>query len=190
MSLMLHSLSYHHDSALLFEHIKNDHWAMLLDSGQAIQANTGLAGSQYGRYDILVAQPFITLVTTGKQTEITQNNKKTISEQDPLLLMKELLLQYPASKTQVPFAGGMLGYFAYDLSRTIEKIPSIAAPAADIPHMMIGLYDWAIVVDHREKRSVLVSHGLTDLTQTNWKALCAKFDHATKQGAVTNSLLF
>ena len=178
MSLLQHQLVYHHDSALLFEQFKSDNWSMLLDSGQSINTATGIAGSQYGRYDILVAQPFITIVTTGKKTEITQNNEKLISEQDPFLLIKQLLLQYPAPKTQHPFAGGMLGYFAYDLARRIEKFPSIAAPAADIPEMMIGLYDWAVVVDHREKRSMLVSHGLTDVTKANWQALCARFDCA------------
>ena len=54
MSVLQHELSYHHDSAVLFERIKDERWAMLLDSGQLINAATGNAGSQYGRYDILV----------------------------------------------------------------------------------------------------------------------------------------
>ena len=38
MSVLQHELSYHHDSAKLFERIKDERWAMLLDSGQLINA--------------------------------------------------------------------------------------------------------------------------------------------------------
>ncbi len=186
MTIMQHPLSYYHDSALLFERIKNDDWAMLLDSGQLLNSDTGKAGSQYGRYDILVAEPFITVVTTGPKTMITQQGIETESEADPFSIVNQLLQQYPAHKTQHPFAGGALGYFAYDLGRRIEKLPNIAVTAADIPDMMLGFYDWAIVVDHREKLTTLVSHGLTTATKANWQALCAKFDklaHTTSDSA-------
>ncbi len=176
MGMLQHALNYHHDSALLFERIKNDDWAMLLDSGQLLNPHTGQAGSQYGRYDILVAQPFLTVVTTGQKTTITQQGVATESEADPFAIVNQLLRQYPANKTQYPFAGGALGYFAYDLGRSIEKLPDLAATAANIPEMMLGFYDWAIVVDHREKLTMLVSHGLTAGIRDNWQALCAKFD--------------
>lgn len=177
MTILQHHLNYHDDSAVLFECIKNDAWAMLLDSGQLQNSDTGKAGSQYGRYDILVAEPFITVVTTGKKTTITQQGIETESEADPFSIVNQLLKQYSTVKTQYPFAGGALGYFAYDLGRRIEKLPNIAAIAVDIPEMMLGFYDWAIVVDHREKRSVLISHGLTAATKANWQSLCDKFDH-------------
>ncbi|WP_047537216.1 aminodeoxychorismate synthase component I [Methylotenera versatilis] len=180
MSLLQHELAYHHDSAALFEQIAHQKWAMLLDSGQAINPVTGLVGSQYGRYDVMVAEPFITLVTKGKCTQITQNGQTSVSEGDPFVLLNDLLNQYKVSKNQAdyPFAGGALGYFAYDLARSIEKLPTVAATATDSPEMMIGFYDWAVVVDHREKRCLLVSHGLTDAVKANWQALCAKFDAA------------
>ena len=176
MSLLQHQLPYHHDSSLLFERIEKDDWAIFLDSGQAVNVATGNAGSQYGRYDILVAEPFITVVTEGQKTTVMQDGVETVSEEDPFFIIKQLLLQYPAPKTSLPFAGGLLGYFAYDLARRIEILPTIAATATEIPQMMLGLYDWAVVVDHREKRSMLVSHGLTTATKANWQTICKKFD--------------
>ncbi len=183
MTMLKHELAYHHDSARLFERIAHQPWAMLLDSGQMINPATGRAGSQYGRYDIMVAEPFITLVTRDKQTTITQNGAVIISEEDPFFLLKNILNQYQAPKTGMPFAGGTLpfaggamGYFAYDLARRLEKLPNNARPAVNIPEMMIGIYDWAVVVDHREQRSALVSHGLHAETQKKWPALQALFD--------------
>ncbi len=184
--MLKHEIPYHHDSSLLFERIAHLPWPMFLDSGQMLEANTGKAGSQYGRYDILVAEPFITLVTCGKMTTITQNAKAETSEDDPFLLLKNILKQYSAPKSDLPFAGGALGYFAYDLARRIEKLPTNAVPAIEIPEMMIGIYDWAIVVDHREKRSFLVSHALNAETHEIWPSLRANI-HAPSRAVVLNS---
>jgi para-aminobenzoate synthetase component 1 len=169
--MLKHELEYHHDSALLYERIQHLPWPMILDSGQMLDATTNKPGSQYGRYDILVADPIITLVTQGKFTTITQNGDIKISKEDPFSLLKNILKQYPALKTDLPFAGGALGYFAYDLGRRIEKLPSNAVPAIEMPEMMIGVYDWAIVVDHLEQKTQLVSHGLNTNSQEKWHAM-------------------
>jgi para-aminobenzoate synthetase component I len=169
-------LTYHHDSALLFERIAQQPWAMLLDSGQMLDASTGKPGSQYGRYDIIVAEPFITLVTRGETTAITQDGTSIISTEDPFLLLKNLLMQYPAPKTELPFAGGALGYFGYDLARRIETLPSNAIAAEEIPEMMIGIYDWALIVDHREKKTQLVSHAFDSATHKSWARLQGLFN--------------
>ena len=121
-----HELTYHHDSARLFERIAHQPWAMLLDSGQMLNPATGEPGSQYGRYDIIVAEPFITLVTQGETTTITKEGKSEASREDPFLVLKETLDQYHAPQADLPFTGGALGYFAYDLARRTEKLPSIA----------------------------------------------------------------
>jgi para-aminobenzoate synthetase component I len=186
--MIIHELPYHHDSALLFERIAQQSWAMLLDSGQMLDANTGKPGSQYGRYDILVAEPFITLVTRGEQTEITQDGKVTVSTDDPFLLLKNILAQYPVLKTEqdLPFAGGALGYFGYDLGRRLEKLPSIAVNDTQLPEMMIGIYDWALVVDHRKQRSFLASHGMQANARENLARLQAIF-HAPSGASVLNS---
>ena len=187
--MLKHEIIYHHDSSLLFERIAHQPWAQILDSGQLHNPATGKPGSQYGRYDILVAEPFITLVTQGETTTITQDGCSKNSTEDPFLLLKNLLNQYKAPQADfpfaggaIPFAGGALGYFAYDLGRRIEKLPSIAQDDTDtpqmMPEMMIGVYDWALVVDHREQRSYLLSHGLNATTLDNWPTLCNRFSEA------------
>ena len=104
--MLKHELTYHHDSARLFERVKHQPWAMLLDSGQMLNPATGKPGSQYGRYDIIVAEPFITLVTQGETTTITQDGCSKNSTEDPFLLLKNLLSQYQASISDLPFSGG------------------------------------------------------------------------------------
>ena len=174
--MLTHQLPYHHDSALLFERIAHQPWAILLDSGQMLDANSGRPGSQYGHYDILVAEPFMTLVTMGENTEITQQNQVSISAENPFELLKKILSQFSAPQTGFPFAGGALGYFSYDLGRRLEKLSSIAEDDVQLPEMMIGVYDWAIVVDHHKKKCYLVSNGFRESTKVNWVSLCARFE--------------
>ena len=175
MTILQHELAYHNDSARLFSRIAHEPWAMMLDSGQAINPNTGIIGNQYGRYDILVADPIATFVTSGNQTAITRNGQTKLYDDDPFGLLKQLMSRYRAPMIDIPFAGGALGYFAYDLARRIEKLEDSKSPE-NIPEMMIGIYDWAVVVDHRRQRSVLISYGFSRETRKKWHALQALFD--------------
>lgn len=175
MSHLKHELAYHHDSTRLFECIAHEPWAMMLDSGQAIESSTGKPGSQYGQYDILVARPIATLVTNGVLTTVNEGVKARTSKEDPFTLLNQLLCKYNAEDVGVPFAGGALGYFSYDLGRRLEKIDD-KNPAENIPEMMVGIYDWAVVVDHKRKRSLLISHGFSDVTREVWGDLCRLFE--------------
>ena len=175
MSMLKHSLKYHHDSTLLFARIAHEPWAIFLDSGQAIDPATGKPGSQYGHYDILVARPIATLVTNGEQTVITEQAYSHTSVKDPFLLLNDMLNRHQAETTDLPFSGGAMGYFAYDLGRRLEIIADKNQPE-DIPEMMIGIYDWAIVVDHRKQSCELVSYGFSESTEACWSTLCDLFD--------------
>ena len=48
-----------------------------------------------------------------------------------------------------PFAGGLVGYLAYDFGRRLERVPSIAIADQDLPELRLALHDWAIAFDRR-----------------------------------------
>ncbi|MDM8547439.1 aminodeoxychorismate synthase component I [Candidatus Venteria ishoeyi] len=169
-------LSYHPDSSRLFQSIAQQNWAMFLDSAQT-------ENSRWSRYDILAATPRITLTTRGTRTEIQhwQAGKTTAptqySQVDPFLLLQRILRAHQSHKPpenfpRLPFYGGAMGYFGYDLGRTLENLPVTETQAetqADtLPDMAIGIYDWAVVIDHQLKQSWLV--GKTD-SEAHWQAL-------------------
>jgi para-aminobenzoate synthetase component 1 len=177
--MLKHVFPYHHDTAQLFERIAHLEWAMWLDSGQLINPTTGKPGSQYGRFDIIVCKPRVTFVTRGQSTEITQNGQTTHSDTDPFSLINTALAT-DASMTQtllstLPFTGGALGYFGYDLAQRIERLNNHAQVEANMPQLMVGIYDCALVVDHREKTAVLVSQNLHPNARENFDALQALF---------------
>ena len=142
-------LPYFPDSAAIFAHIVHDAWAVWLDSAYP--------HSKQGRYDILAADPVTTLKTHGLTTTITVSGETIKSQEDPFVLLQQYLGTTQPGFEDLPFNGGAIGYFSYDLGRRIEKLPAIAADCEAIPEMAVGIYHWAVVVDHQLKQSHLVS---------------------------------
>ena len=46
-----------------------------------------------------------------------------------------------------PFLGGAVGYFGYDLGRTLERLPATATDDG-LPELDVGFYDWVLAADH------------------------------------------
>ena len=145
-------------------------WLVWLDS-----AAPGVGGS--GRYDIVVADPYLTLRTRGGTTQIERRGGSVAtSARPPLELLRELLGPIGESAPGLPFAGGAVGYFGYDLGRRFERVPSLAAADIDMPDLAVGLYDWAFIVDHEEQRTWLTGYGRDVRTFAEWPALLARLD--------------
>lgn len=111
-----------------------------------------------GRHDIVAYDPVVTLTTRGPDTEIRDGDQVLMSTADPFELVQHHTARWRLPVSTLPFVGGAIGYFAYDLCRRIETLPTLAAQDLDLPDMAIGIYAWAIVVDHERQRSLLVAH--------------------------------
>jgi para-aminobenzoate synthetase component 1 len=167
MSTLLRTeLPYRENSATLFETVADLPWAVFLDSGSHDLAQS--------RYDIIAAEPHITLVTRGSLTEV-RGAETELSREDPLALLRRHLEANPGAGCELPFCGGALGYFAYDLGRRYEQLPTHARAEERMPEMAVGIYDWALVVDHLERRSWLVAQGRDPETDWKWDRLVAQF---------------
>ena len=144
------SLPWRSDAAeFWFARLSHLPFAMLLHSGYA--------NHPYSRFDILVADPLQTLITQGNVT----TTGETQSTDDPLSLLQQALdalgLTVPQNP-DLPFQGGALGLFGYDLGRRFETLPETAQDDIPLPDMAVGLYDWAIIVDHHKQAVSLLSH--------------------------------
>ena len=172
---LFEQLPYQPDSCHYFELVRHLPWAVFLDSTK----NT----SQDNRYDIIAADPFLTLCTKGEKTVIEQRSghKKT-SELDPFHLLQLQLKSFPIQRaTSLPFCGGAIGHFGYDLGRRIEKLPNIAIDNEEASDMLVGIYDWAIITDHQKKQSYIASYGLHSQTQPQWSSLLGLLNRQEKK---------
>lgn len=174
-TLKRYSLPYSKEISTRFSAWCERPWTMFLDSGKP--------ASEYGRYDIFVSDPVITLETksvfdtntqTSVETEVTQDGQTYTSKENPFDILNGVLKRHEkqAQHQQYPFVGGAVGYFGYDLGGVIEKLPGYEQVDTGINPMMIGIYDWAVVVDHRLQEATLVSYGLYPQTLARWDSLC------------------
>jgi para-aminobenzoate synthetase component 1 len=158
-------LPYFANSAELFSVIAEEPWSVFLDSGYPY--------SNQGRYDILASDPVCTLLTHGDVTEITQDGKSIQSTVNPFDLVKQQLLPVCAENDfDLPFNGGAIGYFSYDLARRLETLPTIAEDAEHIAEMAVGIYSWAVIVDHHQQKSYLVGQAIDSQV---WQRLIKQF---------------
>ncbi len=167
MTPLATELPYERDSARLFDAIADRPWAVFLDSGYP--------GTAQGRFDILAADPMVTLTTRGLLTEIRTRGETVLSPEDPFSVVRRYLHPKGQGIEDLPFCGGAIGTFTYDLARRLERLPTRAADAEKLPAMMVGIYDWAVVVDHRAGRRWLVGQGRDPATRAGWESLLSRF---------------
>lgn len=114
---------------------------MLLESAGPLGADNGV--------DIISADPLATLETRGLVTTLTRHGETSEHHEDPLALLahtqQELLGELDLCATRLPFIGGALGLFGYDLGRRFERLPVQAAADIAVPDMAVGIYDWALL---------------------------------------------
>jgi aminodeoxychorismate synthase, subunit I (EC 6.3.5.8) len=173
------SLKYTPDTLLhRFSALAHRPWAMLLTSGHAEHADN--------RFDILTADPRATLTTRGDITEIDCDGKVLLSADDPLQLVQQQCDELgikPESHPELPFQGGALGLFGYDLGRRFETLPQRAEQDLTTPDMAVGIYDWALIADHQLRTLTLIS--LVNAEQ-RWRWLQAQAVPQPKTFALTS----
>ncbi|HLF67486.1 MAG TPA: chorismate-binding protein, partial [Gammaproteobacteria bacterium] len=155
-------LPYTPDSCTYFEQIRGEERPIFLDSCQPY--------STKGRYDILSADPVAFLSTRYNTTTITRRQQTITSQEDPFSLLKAELAHYPERPSALPFNGGALGYFAYDLNKRIEKLPPSPGAARLLPDMAVGIYLWAIITDHALQKTYLLEPPAA-LASSGWPAI-------------------
>jgi|TARA_B100000315_G_scaffold253611_1_gene292765 para-aminobenzoate synthetase component 1 len=139
-------LPYRPNSIYWFERIRHLRWPVLLSSG-------GAPG-----FDLIAADPGTTITSRQGNSRIGNRHRSFTSQEDPLHLLRHLLDEecpHRLPQHWEGFIGGALGYFSYDLGRSIESLPQQSVRDIDVPEMSVGIYRWAVITDHRVGQTVL-----------------------------------
>ncbi len=73
-------------------------------------------------------------------------------------------IESEADAGPVPFCGGAVGYFGYELAGLLECLPPPNKDAFDLPRMVIGFYDCIAAFDHDKKQAWVLSTGRPETT--------------------------
>lgn len=154
--LKCYQIAYQSDVMRYFERIRHLPDCILLDSGAP--------HAEGGRFDIMSASPQAILETD--RYGIARCTQFPDIPVDPLqaqrALLRRLHIKVRDFPEHLPFKGGLLGFWSYEFSKMIEKLPrrtptDLAQELNDVPLARLGLYDWAITLDHHRREAWLVA---------------------------------
>jgi anthranilate synthase component I len=122
-------------------------------------------GEKVGRYTFIGVRPLRKMVARGTSIRITEGKRTRTVEGDIFALLKEALSGHKPARLSglPPFTAGAVGYFAYDVARQIEKLPSLAKDDLGMPDACFLFFDEVLAFDHVKKEIMLVV--TADLTQ-------------------------
>lgn len=139
----------------VFRPFANDPVAALLDS--AATSALPQAGAR-SRYSYVAVEPYSVIVADADGVRV---DGRPVAG-DPFTVLRAQLgtCRVDGNAAPVPFAGGAVGYLAYEMGRHADRFPLLKADPHGVPEMVIGLYDCVIAFDHARRETFLVSTGL------------------------------
>ena len=149
--MIIESFPYSYSPLDVFRNFKDFPYSSLLLSG--------IKNPLWGRYSFLSAFPYMVFKAKGRKISLLTNGQETEKIGNPFNLLREIYTEYSGKQnlpSSLPFTGGMIGYFGYDMGFTLEKIPQRATDDLKLPDCILPFYDWVLYWDHKTKESFLL----------------------------------
>lgn len=152
------NLPYQASLLSFFSAVRDLPYPALLDSNHEHFPDTN--------YDILVAKPIARVHPTQNSQAITWYEKPLYElshTNNPMTLLNELMsliCQEPWAQSapkNLPFIGGLLGFYGYESGHFVEQLPDTVKHDIQLDTLSIGLYSWAVVTNHQEKTTQLIT---------------------------------
>ncbi|MGO0307182.1 aminodeoxychorismate synthase component I [Endozoicomonas acroporae] len=181
-TLTILELEYKDDTSLYFEHFIHLPYPCFLDSS-VFDGKQAVYKDHSSRYDIMTAAPEMHFTFTPEGDlmieDLIQQKTETVSGAEPFAqLPKRLNAMSKVDNAGLPFVGGMVGYWGYELCEHLEP-DRIAHRDSSTPLMSVGLYQWALICDHKERRACLVFH--PDIPESLKTEILQAIDHKVRK---------
>jgi para-aminobenzoate synthetase component 1 len=113
--------------------------------------DSSLKSADLGRYTIIAFDPFLIFESKGNTIRINDN---IVINENPLELLRQYIKNYQieCGFKEVPFCGGCIGYFSYDLANFMEELPQMAEDDLNVSDIMLGFYNKSVIIDHMSRK--------------------------------------
>ncbi len=116
-----------------------------------------LESAASGRHSFMGSNPYAVLLARGDRISIWREGRERSSRGNPFDALEELLAEAGVENDRgLPFPGGAVGAFGYDLGQHLERLPRRAEDDLDFPDLVVGFYDRVINVDHAEGKARII----------------------------------
>ena len=115
--------------------------------------------NELGHYSVIGRCPYLKLVKDGENFTINGRPETETTFED---YMREYLNTHEdKNNSGLPIVSGAVGYFSYDYGRKQMGVPSGEKDLMTVPEAVLTFYDCFIIEDCQEKRTYLVSNGIS-----------------------------
>lgn len=143
-------------------------YSLFKEKRNIIFLDSAIGKDRLGKYSFIGLNPFITFKF--------KNNKCILNDReyfgDAFEELNAVVKKYEViNDTDIPFVAGGMGYFSYDLGRSIENIPSVSKEDVDIPDCYFNFYDNVIIVDHVNEKTYISALGILQDKEKSIKSI-------------------
>ena len=132
-------------------------YANFADSPNTVFLNSSLKNDK-ARYSFIGIYPFMILSAKGGQIQLKLPDRNITLQIDPFDCLDSILETYriPCPRN-IPFAGGGIGYFSYDLKDRLEKLPQHSKDDLQLPDMHFVFPRAILIYDALSPGKLLIS---------------------------------
>ena len=135
------------------------------DAPEAFLLESVEGGEHVGRYTFIGIEPYKKIFAKSRTITIQEGRRRRTFEGDVFDELKSALSGHTPARIAglPPFTAGAVGFFAYDVVRLIERLPTLAVDELHVPDACLMFFDQVLVFDHVKKEILLIA--TADLTR-------------------------
>jgi para-aminobenzoate synthetase component 1 len=168
MEIMMDEFETGLDAFDIYSIYKNEKNIIFLDSSMK---------NDLGKYSFIGVNPYIVLRGSNNNCKVNE----VIYECDVFEKLSEILYESKIeNNTDIPFIGGCIGYFSYDLGYGLEEINSTSKEDILIPQYYFVFYDNLIIFDHESGKNYISACGILRNSYDSIKQIKTLISHQKK----------
>jgi len=136
-------------------------------------------GENIARYTFVGADPAEVFRSRDRKCVVESASGRETFDENPIEVLRRLMARYRPVRVAglPPLIGGAIGYFAYDMVRLIERIPSTGSDELKLDDAVLMFYRGLVAFDHVRHRVWIVQNVFTE----GEGSLRAKYDAAVEE---------
>ena len=121
-------------------------------------------GENIARYTFVGADPAEVFRSRERKCVVESASGREEFDENPIEVLRRLMARYRPVRVAglPPLTGGAIGYFAYDMVRLIERIPSTGSDELKLDDAVLMFYRGLVAFDHVRHRVWIVQNVFTE----------------------------
>lgn len=135
-----------------------DVYRIFKEEKDSIFLDSSKEDSPFSLYSFIGVNSLWKFTSIGKKAYL---DGRELEGEDPFKSLEDLLKKYKIEENcELPFIGGVIGYFSYEIGRTLEEIPDTSKEDFTVPDSQFLLYENIIIFDLIKKKTYISALGI------------------------------